>query len=242
MLLKYGTYEFADDEPQVSIDVSRMFNEAKQAISVRHTWTINGVLHGASQSALKTALDDLNTAFSRDYRDLILYQDDESSVAHQLLNAGSESGVRVIKPPSFPDMTGAVWSTFLPYSIVVEAEYAFNSADLSQLESWTEQLTIGGGGPVREVVELTLGLPEIHTTRARTAYRATQSGQAAGKFRYPPVPPPVFGVAKLIESPQVSYVSPRRVGPTIYTTWAVSWNYVFASATPLVGLPTVWIG
>ncbi len=177
----------------------------------------------------------LQAAYSVWYRDFALR--DGTTTLFSLPSAGSLTGVKVVKPPSFPSNTGAALTTFADYEIVLTADYPAGAGQ-GALRSFSETLAFSGGGPRATVVECANAPPQPQILNLYTAYRATQVGQAVGVFAYPPVPAPLFpGALEVAGSP--TYGSPKyRNGA--YTDWPVSWSYSFVSATPLAGYPNRW--
>jgi hypothetical protein len=238
--LRYGNYTHSQNEASVRIDKQSIDNDAGQQYAVEHTWAIDGKVHGDTTAAVWLAYTVLEAAYSADYFDAVLL-DDDGNVVHALPNAGSLTGVRVRKPPSYPVGEGAELSTFRTYSIVLSAQYPSAGA-ANPLRSFSETLSFAGGGIRRTVVEIADGPPQEQVLSLYTAQRLTQQGQAVGSFGYPLVPPPLFPGFEEEESvppgnPQ--YGSPKlRNG--LYVDWPVSWAYRFISGRPLVGLPNRW--
>lgn len=238
MILRYGSYSTADSECSVTIDRQALLNAAEQPYALRHTWDITGTLFANDTSSLVTALLALERAFATWYLDLALL-DSNGNVCHALPSAGSLTGVRILKPPSFPKGDGAELSTFRTYTIQATADYPYGLGQVvNPLKSFTETLTVWGGGPRRTVVECAAGLPQPQILNEFTAFRATQVGSAVGMFGYPPIPDPLFPLA-LEENGQPSFTGGQLRGG-VYVDFGVAWNYRFISATPLVGLPNQW--
>lgn len=200
------------------------------------TWRISGQIHADDTSALVTRLIALRAAYSRWYSDLGLY-DASGNLTHGLLNRGSTSGVKVVKPPHFPKGDGAQLSTFRDYEIVLEARYPATNQQ-NPLLAFNETLSFSGGGPRRTVVECTNVPPQEQLLTLYTAYRARQSGSATGLYGYPPIPAPIFPGALEVNG-EPTFGSPRLKNGR-YVNFPVTWNYSFVSAVPLVGLPNAW--
>lgn len=240
MYLKYGSYQHADAEVTFTIGRDALENEAGQHYGDRHTWNIEGCLQAADTAAVVTAFRALEAAYSQWYRDLVFY-DDSGAATHTLLNSGSTTGVKIIRPPSYTRGDGAELSTYRNYIITATADYpAGTGANL--LRSFTETLAFGGGGPERAVVECVNVPPQEQVLKLYTTYRASQRGSAVGMYSYPAIPAPLFpGKERVRSNPpgDPQYGSPKlRNG--IYVDWPVSWSYEFISATPLVGFPNRW--
>ncbi len=240
MHLVYGTYEHADNECSITIDRQSVMNEAGQQYALDHTWTINGIIQADDTDEVILAYSLMEIAYSRWYQNLVFYTDDGTR-AHSLLNAGSLTGVRIMKPPYYPKGEGAELSTFRSYSIVATCRYPAIGAT-NPLKSFTEILQMSGGGPRRAVVECVNLPPQEQVLQLYTAYRAVQAGQAVGMYAYPPVQPPIFPGKQVVLDVVpggAQYGSPKLLNG-IYVDWPVSWHYEYISATPLVGLPHRW--
>lgn len=240
MFLQYGSYIHAENEVSITIDQQSVVNEAGQQYAVDKTWNIQGIIQAPTQALVIVAYTLLEAAYSRWYQNLTLLTD-TGLVAHQLPNAGSLTGVRITKPPSYPKGEGAELSTFRTYSITATARYPAIGAT-NPLKSFHESLAMSGGGPRRAVVECANVRPQEQVIKAFTAFRAVQSGQAVGMFNYPIVPAPIFP-GKEVE-PSIPPGNPVPGSPRllngIHIDWPVSWHYEYISATPLVGLPNRW--
>lgn len=243
MRLVAGSYPHAENEAAVTIAKSRTRNEAQQSIEEKVVWTITGQVHGTDQATTTAAVRALESAYAQDYIDLVLYLDDGSTIAHQLRNAGSTSGVLITQPPSFPVGQGAENSTFRTYTITAEASYALEpqgDSNDEQLLTFTETVQISGGGPVYAWFEGTTGAPERQKVRERSLCRVSQSGQATAKRGYPRIPSPIFP-EWLIADPVFGYTSPQLRGTT-FENYGVSWQYEFAAPSRLDGRPHQWGG
>lgn len=235
MILRYGSYSHEESECTVVLSKEVVENEAGQPYEERQTWTVTGRLQADTPGLLLAKMVALQAAYSVWYRDFGLY--DGNTLMLALVNRGSTSGVKIVRPPSYPQGEGAQLTTFLDYTIVAAATYPAGNGQ-NPLKAFTETLAFSGGGPRRAVVECVNAPPQEQVLTAFTAYRATQQGSAVGLYGYPPVPPPLFP-GKLEEAGRPVFGSPKlRNGA--YTDFPVSWSYTFASATPLVGLPNRW--
>lgn len=134
-VLKYNTYTLTPT-PTLSIDEDPLGKPDGAQQAFRETWRIRGDLLG-SQSELISKAIALQNAFAADGGDLTLYRDDGVTVMRQLLNSGCADGVRVIRAPSFPDLKGAAFATFLPYEIMVSGVKM--RADAPGANAWGEK-------------------------------------------------------------------------------------------------------
>jgi hypothetical protein len=238
MILRYGSYNSDSNECSVVISRDAVMNDAGQPYALRHTWNINGTIFGDDTSAVVTALLALERAFAVWGLDLSLL-DSSGNVCHSMPSTGSLTGVKIIRPPSYPQGDGAELSTFRNYEIIATCDYPYGLGQVTNpLKSFVETLAFSGGGPRRMVVECAAGPPQPQVLNQFTAFRATQTGSAVGMFGYPPIPPPIFPAA-LVENGQPTFTGGQLRGG-VYVDFGVSWNYRFESASPLAGFPNQW--
>lgn len=238
MVLQIGSYSFASDTVAVGIDRNTSLNEAMECYVITHRWDIAGQIHGDDQNTVIANMAALELACSVAGKDIRLYGNDGTTVAHALLNAGSVSGVRITKPPSYPKGDGAELTTFRTFTMAAEADYFFAPQKLNQLKAFSETVNIQSGGPVYDLIEMVNGPPIFYRVRNFSPWRASQSGQAIGLHSRPTPPPPLWPGA-LMRGPSTSKQSPRWMGKR-FVDFGVSWQYEFASAEPLVGEPGLW--
>jgi hypothetical protein len=239
MLLAYGGYRHPQDECSVVRTIDRELGPGGDTLKIRRSWNINGKLQANDYLSLQVAKSALETAYSQQYFDLVLFHND-GTIHDSLLNAGSTSGVRITSGPNYPTGEGAEGGTFLSFQIAAEATYEAASQNSDLLESFTETVSESGGGPRYAVVETVDGDSVRQLLNRKTKFRYTQSGQAVGRYGYPPVPPPIWPGWENVADRSITRVGPRREGRTL-TGYQVSWSYVFESTEPLRGLPNVWV-
>lgn len=238
MYVQYGDYKHASGEVELDVSVETQFLESQIPFAERHRWTLSGMLVGTGQNDIDSKVAALQLAYaSTGRKDAVLYKTNGSPTRLKLLDDGSIDGVRVITPPTFPSNRGGAYSTYLPYRIVLEAEYPVADADAVTLVSFRETIQRTGGGPLKVVLE-TLETPAVYQVgKLFPAYRATQSGEAVGLYQYPFVPPPLWP-ASMIRPVQTTQGSPQRRG-RVWINYPISWSYEFASNYPLFGGPNV---
>lgn len=241
MHVRYGSYAHAEGEVALSYDIEAMRTEAGTVYAQMHRYQLNGALVADSESAMDAAYAALAAAYY-DGRDLALVYTAGGDTSLLLESANCNGGTKVTRPPSLPEMRGAAYSAYLPYSITVEGEQPVTSRS-TDLLSYSETIQRSGGGPRYELRETLNSYPIKQQTRQQTIYRMVQSGSAVGLYSYPTPPPPIFPSA-MLEAPTIVLVSPKRRGGTLnsrsYTEWAVQWSYTFASASPLGATPNLW--
>ncbi len=239
MLLAYRNYLHQIDETAVSIQRTSRLNRFGITISEIERWSLSGLLFGDSPALVTQAVAALETAYDVNGGDLLLLDNNGTTVHRALRSFGSLGGVRVLSR-GYPIGTGAEYTTYRTYAITAEAEYPATVAE-SQILDWQETLIIGGGAPRWVIREPLNGDPIKQQTHQRTKYIATQSGQAVGMFAYPQPAAPIWPNDLHADRPILSYSDAPIVGVgvgRVATQWSVAWHYEFESVSPLNGLPT----
>jgi hypothetical protein len=219
MYLKYGTYTHEDNECSVVIEKSAPITEGGTTREIHHRWQIAGRLEGATQSALTTEIEDLETAYATNGKDLILYDNDGNRSAHYVLNRDTTDGVFITQPPSYPDGSGAEYSTWRNYTIVVEFTTTAEGSNLLSLaEAFTYQ---GNAGPTWGYLPVLVGPWQQQQFTQTSVVTVTQEGRATGHKTYPTPSNPIY--PKYLLNPQRTI---RREMPNVDSEErVVSWSY-----------------
>ena len=243
MFFKYGSYTHAADECSLVVTKTPRFNEGGQQISTLERWDVAGFIQAASQAALTTAINSLASAYATNGQDAtLLLNDGVTPTHHQILNANTLGGIRVVQAPSFPQGKGAEYSTFRSYSLVLEAEIPV-SGYASLLVFFEESITFKGGGSRFVYLQTLTGLPQKQTVADNTPFMAMQQGRAVGYGGYPTIPSPLWPTSEHRDQRDISHKSPRRHGPTgspQYSEYESTWSYQFEDSAALSGTPNVW--
>lgn len=240
MYLKYGNYQHDVADAAVVIRRETVRNDQQQPVGLKEIWDIQGKLQADTQAELTTAITALKNAYLVQYRDIGLYLDDGTPTSHLILNRNTTSGVIVTAGPSFPEGSGAEYSTFRTYSITVEAE--LKATDLPDLLTWQEVLSFQGGGPRKLFLQPLTGPPQEQIVAQQTPFRATQTGSAVGRLRYPNPANPLWPAAEHRDQRQVTRRGPKQSltpGRPLSYEFTVEWSYQFESVAPLTGNPTL---
>lgn len=242
MILKYGTYAHQEGEVSFTTERTALNGEKGEVIGYTERWTISGQVQAASQAALTTAIAALEAAYSRHGKDLVLYlSDGTTETAHKLKQSQSRPpGIQVVSGPRYPDGQGAQYSTFRDYEIVVQADilitppFAPDAPESpSNLGSYTETVSIIGNGGPRHGVRQGLIRPQIQTLAQSTPIYGQQSGQAVGRFSFPPANPPSLpGVHQDQRSVTRDFSRGEDGKPQYTTSWDYSATWVGGSSTP----------
>jgi len=243
--LAYGNHNHADHE--CGIVITRDFQQGGDGYRTgyKEVWNIAGVLFGAYPAAVSAAINALAAAYSVDGQDLVLYLNDGTTPSsHALTGANTTGGVRITRL-AFPVGVNGEYSTYRSYEITAEAEVIAAGDATQEFLSWVETVSITGtGGPEIVYPAVLEGEWPAQLLYTHTPVRATQSGQAVGRTRYPSPPPPIwpeFLKPRESTGPLGNRTLPKRRGPlgsAVYTEWEVSWSYSFEAPGPLAGDPT----
>lgn len=239
MYLAVGSYTFATGSVHIATRETAEFSSTGRPVTKTRTFTCRGTLTAASQSAMKTAIDAFEAALAIHNQDVILYQDDASESATVLKAATSLTGVQLIEGPTYPTTEGGENATHRTWEATWQAVYPVANVSDNFALTFTESLTISGGGARWIHKPNILGVWQKQLVYPKTPYVAVQQGQATGLRAYPVIPPPIFPQALVDEYPEVSRTGPQQQG-LLLRDYGVSWSYRFESVSPLVGLPSVW--
>jgi hypothetical protein len=236
--LRYGSYSHEAGEAGISITKESLLNEADIEYGRAERWAIRGFLQGDDANDLAAKINAMVKAYSTHYQTMTLLTGGTN--AHSLPGRTDLGGLRVLKPPSFPEYQGAEGILYRQYEIEVECRYP--TAGGTPLLSWVENLEIiGNGGPRYAVRQPIFGFPQVHQVAEHTPVTAVQSGEAVGMYSYPSVPKPLWPDLLQGDRNRPKYRSPKRRG-TKYIEWPVSWSYEFLSAKAFDGRPGRWAG
>lgn len=230
MQLKWGSYSFTANASRISTDSTLEYDGIGNPVSVKHVWSVAGKVFGADQYAVTTAMNDLMAAMQVGGQDLIFAHDDGTE-AMFLKNNGSFYGVQFTNGPSFIDGGGAEHATYRSFQFTAEAEYPIGGPP-SQLKEFSETLILSGGGPRVHYMEAVNGLPQKQVLSLAQPFHALQTGRAVAIMTSYPVAPAQLWPGALVENPIVSFTGPQNS-----LDWTTTWEYRFASAYPLLGLP-----
>jgi hypothetical protein len=243
MLLKYGGYSFQLHGAGLTVDKQAELNEANEPVRTVSRINVMMRLLNTASSPTRATMDALVRAFEsahlRSGHDLVLYQPDGTTeTAHAWRSANCIGGVRIVGGPSYPEYQGAEGINYRTVQVQFEAITALADAR-SALRSFTETITISGGGPVFGHLVPKQGRPIKQLLSEASVCRATQRGAAVGLYQYPFPPGPIWPEALVNPPGEISYSSARRIG-TDSTDFAASWSYEYEHGERLFGGPNQW--
>lgn len=239
MNIKIGSHTHpANEVDRITLTQRIVRNRRNRPQYVTKTLTLSGVLIPASatQASIKTSIEELEAAYLNERKTVGLYHDDGTASPHVLDTNQSISGVRIVSK-DYPDAGPAEYATQRSFTFVCEADFLVSGAD--PFVSWEESLSFDGTCGPKIAWKYTLnGPPQQQTVHQATTQIVTQQGSAVGYFAYPLYPAPLFPQLELQDRRRTVGDGPERSGDSLIN-WGIRWTYVFESASPLFGRPTV---
>lgn len=252
MFVQYRNFQHAPGTVEYSMRLDPVMNEAEFAVAQKYRFELNGKLisnkatAADSQADIAAQIVALRNAYVSG-GDLILVQDNGQPSPNSIFSAKTLGGVRVIKPPEFPNGEGASYVTNLDFSIVLEAEVPFSGA-ASTLWAFEESLDFDGdGGPEIGALKPLRGPPIIQTLHQLTPVTMVQRGSATGYLDYwsqryqPPIYPALQNHGP--GATRVGKRGARAIGrgkDRAYKLFTTYWQYTFISPVKIDATPAVW--
>jgi len=231
--VQYGAYTHDEGECEVSISRTEIPSQQGVRVGTKHSWSISGRLIAANQTLLSAAIVALEAAYV-DGSDLVLEFDDDSNTAHTLTNASCYGGTRVVSGVSYLE-SDAEYITSRRYQVTVEGEVHDGA---SEELSFSETISLSGGGPRDEWIESPTGRPVKQRLNDYTLYRAVQRGQRVGKTYWINPPAPKWPASYHYNENDVEDGPPEKLRGDAYA-YPTTWTYRFESGLPLTGKPSV---
>ncbi len=242
MIASYNNYRHALGECDIALSQENVETDAHQITSTVVRLRIAGMLGGTTTAAQMDAkFRRLLNAYSVSGKDFLVFLPDGTTRTRLCLTtANALGGVRVVRPPSIDGLRNAQYTTYLPYTIELEAEYAAPLAGL-YLTDFSETITREGGKPLVRWQYPLRGKPILQQVRQQDTYRVRQVGFAVGFLAYPDIETvaPELWPAFRIDSREPTKVSPRRKGDSLQG-FRIEWDREYESTRPLIGGPNIW--
>jgi hypothetical protein len=237
--VRYGSYVHDVGECEISHDIDLVLTDGQTPAKHSHRFTIDGMIVGSNSSAINAKSIQLALAYRKQAQDFIVRDlTTGATLTHlTLLSSDCQGGVRVTKPPSFPNNRGASGVTFLEYKIELQGDVLLVDTPTT-LKSFSESIEYELGGPRFGWLKPNVGPPIMQQLRQSDTYKYTQSGSAVGLYQRPNPPAPLWP-QYLMQARKGRIGSPRRFSDS-YGDFEVTWSYPFESDVPLVGTPNVW--
>lgn len=242
MYFQYGNYRHASGEGLLRVlPPQTTFTQAGLVESVTHRWAFEGRLQANTPAELTTAIQAMRAAYDVQGLSCGLFEDDGTPTAHIFNNLGGV--IHVVSGPSFPATTPGDYTTFVDYTIEIEARVTPETdggGDGSRLD-FQEQLSFSGGGPIYVYRVARNGAPQRQLVTEQDTFKATQEGECTCRGMWPLPPQPKWPESLLQQQSTIVMHPAMRsgaVGQEIIWTCKTSWRYVFESASPMYGLPS----
>ncbi len=239
MQLVCGSYTLEGFTPSFNRTIVR--SDRGYAQRYRNTLSITGDLIASTSAGMTAAIEAMLAGISGDYVDVEIRDDDGAPTPFRLLNGDSIDGVKLITPPSFPDVN-TIYSLMVPFTVAWQADFSVddvtNGTGIPNVLEFNESLSFqGNGGPLKGITLTPRGEPIEVTLAERTPFFATQSGSITMRGPVSRIPNPLWP-DKLINPGYSKSESSPNVRNGVVESYSASWNYQFQSITPLSGKPT----
>lgn len=239
MRIRWGNYRHRIAEVDLQISRQTIENAMKVALAVIETWVIQGKLYNLTgdRTSMYNTLRDFEAAYSVNGKDLVLEYSNGRAGWHALYNSECIGGTRVVEKPSFPSGKRGEHLTFRSYRVVVQG---IRPLSRSQYLSFSERISIRGGGAKWGCLEVNQGMGVRQLLRTHTTCTATQSGSAVGYLQQPEPPPPIWPWALVNQYPDIDVDGPQTIGEDFnatQTNFGISWSYEYQATGRLFGTP-----
>jgi hypothetical protein len=219
---QYGSYQHDEGECQVQINRVNTHTDSGVRTKVVDRYTVTGRIHGTSADDLSSKIRAMQNAYSYDNKSFGL-----SGTAHTV-NA-RDAIIKVVEGPSFPEGAGGQYTTYRDFTIVIEASQTARNA-LGSSRTYSETITVSGGGPRYVFIEVLNGPPQKQMPVRQTVCVITQEGQATSPSSHPSAASPLFP-GLLMESPTIRKNRPQLINGIPSEPYTTSWSYRFGSPT-----------
>lgn len=240
-----SVYTHGLDECAVVISHETETNDALLPVAQIKRWTITGRLIADTEAALTTAIAALEAQYTYNLQDVAIVSNDGSTYTAHRISASNTFGGIVCKGVNYPIGTGAEYTTYRSYEIVLEARVGglVLVGGQQALYSYQESLSFRGTGGARySILETRNGPPQVQIVSEFTPVYATQVGSAIGYSGQIPAPPPIWGDYEDQPARVITYVSPQATGSGSSLSqlkYETSWNYSFMAPGAFNGQPGV---
>lgn len=238
MQVKFGTYSFTAGACRLGIRTVAELDAKNQPYLYTNEIDVTGRLYGEGDDSLSNQERQLRVGLAQRGADFGILKRDGQSSASWWPNAQTVYGNIVVRGPDFGGTTASEYVLYREFSFTVRNQVAIADIANAILE-FKETVTYDGGEPEFKFKRAINAKPQKQLVWFLTEYRVTQSGRAVG-YRDYPRPANFLFPGDRERSPRYTRESPDRDGNN-FTRYPVTWEYSFASASPLVGLPTRWI-
>lgn len=244
MILAYGSFKHPIGQPKVSFVADAIKNEGEIVVAHHARVDIAGMIIGTGnnpQQDIDQQIAQISVAYEKQNQDVVLYLNDGTPSQNVLRVSDTLGGIRIVRPPSFPEGGGAEYATYRTFSIALEAELP--AVEATALWSFRESVVFQGGGRIWDIAQPIFGDGIEQTIKQKSPYSAVQSGEAVGYLDYwsKMWPGPLWPASEQEFVREELMEGPRRIG-TAYKLFPTRWTYRFKRVKRLKGTatPNIW--
>lgn len=238
MQVVWGGYRFTAGACRFGIRQDAVLDARKVPYLYENTIDVSGRIYGEGDGALSTAENLLRAALRTPFQDFGVLRTNGQRSASFWLNSGTIGGNVVVNGPHFQGTATTEYVFFREFTFTVKNRTPIANVNAAIVE-FHETVEYDGGEPEYVFKRAINDRPQKQLVWFATEYTVTQSGRAVGYLGYPNPGRILFPGDKL-RAPKFVRDNPERYGNR-YINYPLSWNYVFASISPLVALPNVWV-
>jgi hypothetical protein len=239
MRVRYGSYRLGIAASDISISSDQIPNAMNRPAAAEVIWAVRTRIKNPSGDPRQfpAILNAFERAFSVHGRDIVLEFTDGTPTHHALLTRNCVGGTRVSKFPTYSTGANGQYINYRDVEFEIRGTVPLQA---NGYLSFTEQISIRGGGARWGCREVNIGPGVRQRLRTNTTCFATQSGSAVGYLARPTPPPPIWPSALVDELPDLTLASPVTQGEgfsAFQTDYSTNWSYQFASPQRLNGIP-----
>lgn len=233
MYVKWGNFQFQSADPTISITKTALRAPVGTRIGYTEQWTLTGEITADTQNDLTVSMRAMEAAFSSDFKNLILYDNEGNPSAHQMLNKDSSSGTQLV---SFFWLDGpGEYVVSRKYQLVVKADFITGNPGIV---AYTEVISMRGGGSKWVLKSALKGIGQRQQLNGVTPFHAVQMGTCINYLDWAPPPQPIWPNDHHTEQSQITYKTPQFMNNQL-VNFETTWNYVFESFSSLSAKPRV---
>lgn len=239
MYFQYGNYRHESGECQVDKpNPQNVYSDDGQLTAIKVRLTIKGRKHAATPGALTSALQEMEAAYAVNGQDAVLREDSGTATAIKIISANTTRGVRVVQPPAYTNDTPASYTTFVDYTIILEAE--ITALDSTSNFNYRESVVFNPPAIATTNQEFVFRHPLEGQVQRQASdiitFQCRQSGSVSSNLFWLQPQMPMYPGACHWKQSSVSYDVQNSKGAIVYVT---TWDYAFESDSPLSGYPSL---
>jgi len=240
MYFKYGNYKHAGAECWFQEERETVFSVEKRPMHVAVRWHIHGFLQADATATngpanLKSKMQAMADAYANNNQDAGFYLTDGTPTMHHVVSKNTVYGVRVERPPFYPESRGAEGVRWRNYGIVLAWEEPPANDSVLEAESTIEWS--GNGGPDWDLIAPVVGPPQFMPKTQGSVLRIIQSGRIIARGFYANVAIPIWPTQPPLHGPSIRTGFHKIPGPEMRRESTWSYTFMFASDPTAIRLP-----